>query len=235
MRRASADVVGVLAKMELPNNQWPSLLAFLHKCSQSVNPEHREVRLAYAARWCSSPNPNVVLVRKHVIHSSAYWTNMHTHTHRTLAGLTGQCYAEYPSLGPYGGGAAAQRLSSVAPAQQRLCLTSVGLFFGAMNEPVGCEWAGCLLQVALVIFCSLAESVGQQMEAHFDTLHGIFLAGLQDAHPRVRMAALRAVGALQDLFLAADDVRPLPPPRRFARSVRNEGVACRRCWVSKTR
>jgi hypothetical protein len=67
------------------------------------------------------------------------------------------------------------------------------------------------LQVALVIFCSLAENVGQQMEVHFDTLHSIFLAGLQDAHPRVRMAALRAVGALQDLFLAADDVRLQPP------------------------
>lgn len=89
--------------------------------------------------------------------------------------------------------------------------------------------------MALVIFCSLAENVGQQMEAHFDTLHSIFLAGLQDTHPRVRMAALRAVGALQDLFLAADDVSPQPPPRRFAGSVRNEGVACRRCWVSDIR
>jgi thymidylate synthase ThyX len=43
VRRAIADVVGVVAKYAVPRGEWPELLDFLHRCSQSGEAEHREV------------------------------------------------------------------------------------------------------------------------------------------------------------------------------------------------
>ena len=45
VRRAVADVVGVIAKHSLPRHEWSELLQFLHQCSQSANSEHREIAL----------------------------------------------------------------------------------------------------------------------------------------------------------------------------------------------
>ncbi|CAM6009508.1 unnamed protein product [Sphagnum balticum] len=45
VRRASADVVSVIAKHAIPAGEWPELLPFLHQCSQSAQEEHREVAL----------------------------------------------------------------------------------------------------------------------------------------------------------------------------------------------
>ncbi|GBG68591.1 hypothetical protein CBR_g3136 [Chara braunii] len=45
VRRASADVVSIIAKHCVPSGQWPGLLPFLFECSQSSQEEHREVAL----------------------------------------------------------------------------------------------------------------------------------------------------------------------------------------------
>lgn len=45
VRRASANVVSIIAKYAVPAGEWPDLLPFLFQCSQSVQEEHREVAL----------------------------------------------------------------------------------------------------------------------------------------------------------------------------------------------
>lgn len=44
VRRASADVVSIIAKYTVPMDAWPGLLHFLFECSQSQQEDHREVR-----------------------------------------------------------------------------------------------------------------------------------------------------------------------------------------------
>lgn len=43
VRRASANVVSVVAKYAVPAGEWPDLLTFLFQCSQSAQEDHREV------------------------------------------------------------------------------------------------------------------------------------------------------------------------------------------------
>lgn len=43
MRRASANVVSIVAKYAVPAGEWPDLLPFLFQCSQSPQEDHREV------------------------------------------------------------------------------------------------------------------------------------------------------------------------------------------------
>ncbi|KAJ8759642.1 hypothetical protein K2173_009289 [Erythroxylum novogranatense] len=45
VRRASANVVSVVAKYAVPAGEWPDLLPFLFQCSQSAQEDHREVAL----------------------------------------------------------------------------------------------------------------------------------------------------------------------------------------------
>ncbi|KAJ4874232.1 ARM repeat superfamily protein [Raphanus sativus] len=45
VRRASANVVSVVAKYAVPAGEWPDLLGFLFQCSQSAQEDHREVAL----------------------------------------------------------------------------------------------------------------------------------------------------------------------------------------------
>eukprot|EP00257_Ricinus_communis_P014233 XP_015571855.1 importin-4 [Ricinus communis] len=45
VRRASANVVSIIAKYAVPAGEWPDLLPFLFQCSQSVQEDHREVAL----------------------------------------------------------------------------------------------------------------------------------------------------------------------------------------------
>ncbi|KAL3814488.1 hypothetical protein ACJIZ3_015756 [Penstemon smallii] len=45
VRRASANVVSIIAKYAVPAGEWPDLLPFLFQCSQSAQEEHREVAL----------------------------------------------------------------------------------------------------------------------------------------------------------------------------------------------
>ncbi|GAA0166650.1 transporter [Lithospermum erythrorhizon] len=45
VRRASANVVSIIAKYAVPSGEWPDLLPFLFQCSQSTQEEHREVAL----------------------------------------------------------------------------------------------------------------------------------------------------------------------------------------------
>ncbi|GFP99204.1 probable importin subunit beta-4 [Phtheirospermum japonicum] len=42
VRRASANVVSIIAKYAVPAGEWPDLLPFLFQCSQSAQEEHRE-------------------------------------------------------------------------------------------------------------------------------------------------------------------------------------------------
>lgn len=43
VRRASANVVSIVAKYAVPAGEWPELLPFLFQCSQSAQEDHREV------------------------------------------------------------------------------------------------------------------------------------------------------------------------------------------------
>ena len=43
VRRASANVVSIIAKYAIPAGEWPELLPFLFQCSQSPQEDHREV------------------------------------------------------------------------------------------------------------------------------------------------------------------------------------------------
>ncbi|XP_010916537.1 probable importin subunit beta-4 [Elaeis guineensis] len=45
VRRASANVVSVIAKYAVPAGEWPDLLPFLFQCSHSAQEDHREVAL----------------------------------------------------------------------------------------------------------------------------------------------------------------------------------------------
>ncbi|KAK4743269.1 hypothetical protein SAY87_001270 [Trapa incisa] len=45
VRRASANVVSIVAKYAVPAGEWPDLLNFLFQCSQSSQEDHREVAL----------------------------------------------------------------------------------------------------------------------------------------------------------------------------------------------
>ncbi|KAK8966711.1 hypothetical protein KSP40_PGU008851 [Platanthera guangdongensis] len=45
VRRASSNVVSIIAKYAVPAGEWPDLLPFLFQCSQSSQEDHREVAL----------------------------------------------------------------------------------------------------------------------------------------------------------------------------------------------
>ncbi|CAM8919178.1 unnamed protein product [Rhodiola kirilowii] len=45
VRRASANVVSIVAKYAVPSGEWPDLLPFLFQCSQSPQEDHKEVAL----------------------------------------------------------------------------------------------------------------------------------------------------------------------------------------------
>ncbi|XP_057430395.1 uncharacterized protein LOC130723389 [Lotus japonicus] len=45
VRKASANVVSIVAKYAVPSGDWPDLLPFLFQCSQSPQEDHREVAL----------------------------------------------------------------------------------------------------------------------------------------------------------------------------------------------
>lgn len=47
VRRASANVVSIIAKYAVPTGEWPDLLPFLFQCSQSVQEDHREVSIYF--------------------------------------------------------------------------------------------------------------------------------------------------------------------------------------------
>ncbi|MCO5558950.1 hypothetical protein L7F22_012541 [Adiantum nelumboides] len=52
-------------------------------------------------------------------------------------------------------------------------------------------------EVALILFSSLTETIWETLKPHYSTLQGVFVKGLQDPESqRVRVAALKAVGAL---------------------------------------
>ncbi|PNX83898.1 importin beta-4, partial [Trifolium pratense] len=45
VRKASANVVSIVAKYAVPSGEWPDLFPFLFQCSQSPQEDHREVAL----------------------------------------------------------------------------------------------------------------------------------------------------------------------------------------------
>uniref|UniRef100_A0A0E0CYC2 Importin N-terminal domain-containing protein n=1 Tax=Oryza meridionalis TaxID=40149 RepID=A0A0E0CYC2_9ORYZ len=45
VRRASANVVSIIAKYAVPAGEWPELLPFIFHCSQSPQEDHREVKM----------------------------------------------------------------------------------------------------------------------------------------------------------------------------------------------
>jgi hypothetical protein len=46
VRRASANVVSIIAKYAISTGEWPELLPLLFQCSQSPQEDHREVSLS---------------------------------------------------------------------------------------------------------------------------------------------------------------------------------------------
>lgn len=64
VRRATADVVSVIAKHTVPQGEWNQLLEFLYQCSSSDSKEHREVALMLFASLTETIGaPPVLLVR----------------------------------------------------------------------------------------------------------------------------------------------------------------------------
>ena len=51
-------------------------------------------------------------------------------------------------------------------------------------------------QVALVVFMSLTDSIGNLLRQHFRQLTSIFVRGLSDQAQPVRVAAVKAVGTV---------------------------------------
>lgn len=47
VRKASANVVSIVAKYAVPSGEWPDLLPFLFQCSQSAQEDHREVSSSF--------------------------------------------------------------------------------------------------------------------------------------------------------------------------------------------
>ena len=45
VRRNVASLISILARALIPTNQWNELLDFLFQCTQSTNPDHREIAL----------------------------------------------------------------------------------------------------------------------------------------------------------------------------------------------
>lgn len=46
VRRASANVISIVAKYAVPAGEWSDLLPYLFQCSQSAQEDHREVSYA---------------------------------------------------------------------------------------------------------------------------------------------------------------------------------------------
>ncbi|KAJ7524132.1 hypothetical protein O6H91_18G079600 [Diphasiastrum complanatum] len=64
-----------------------------------------------------------------------------------------------------------------------------------------------LREVALILFSSLTETIGGILRPHFATLQSIFVSGLRDQQSsRVRIAALKAVGALVGYIQSEQEV-----------------------------
>ncbi|KAL2454743.1 ARM repeat superfamily protein [Abeliophyllum distichum] len=58
VRRASANVVSIIAKYDVPGGEWPDLLPFLFQCSQSPQEDHREVCFSPAGAFAESDLSN---------------------------------------------------------------------------------------------------------------------------------------------------------------------------------
>ena len=50
VRKAVAQIVGTLAKHDLPEGKWPGLFEFIQQCAQSENVQHREVGIIWLER-----------------------------------------------------------------------------------------------------------------------------------------------------------------------------------------
>lgn len=118
MRRASANVVSVVAKYAVPAGEWPDLLGFLFQCSQSAQEDHREV--------C-----NFILLSESCLFS--------------------ECFVH-------------------------------------LAESFCC----CCVQVALILFSSLTETIGNSFRPYFTDLKALLLKCMEDeSSSRVRVAALK--------------------------------------------
>ncbi|EFJ36956.1 hypothetical protein SELMODRAFT_140759 [Selaginella moellendorffii] len=87
-------------------------------------------------------------------------------------------------------------------------------------------------EVALVLFSSLTETIGEILRPHFATLHAIFLNGLRDQSAKVRVAALKAGGTLVGYIESEDEVRmmreliaPILDVSRYCLETGSEDVA----------
>lgn len=43
LRNCAADIIGAIAKVTVPKGQWPDLMTFLGKCTESENPQFRNI------------------------------------------------------------------------------------------------------------------------------------------------------------------------------------------------
>ncbi|KAJ7294729.1 hypothetical protein O6H91_18G079600 [Diphasiastrum complanatum] len=90
-----------------------------------------------------------------------------------------------------------------------------------------------LREVALILFSSLTETIGGILRPHFATLQSIFVSGLRDQQSsRVRIAALKAVGALvgyiqseQEVLMFRELISPILDVSRFCLDKGDEEVA----------
>eukprot|EP01117_Protostelium_nocturnum_P017824 TRINITY_DN7326_c0_g1_i1.p1 TRINITY_DN7326_c0_g1~~TRINITY_DN7326_c0_g1_i1.p1 ORF type:complete len:1027 (-),score=371.02 TRINITY_DN7326_c0_g1_i1:121-3201(-) len=62
-------------------------------------------------------------------------------------------------------------------------------------------------QMAMSLFNSITENIGDYLRPHFQTLQSIFQKGLQDPESQVRIASLQAVGSLVEWLKSEEEMR----------------------------
>jgi len=168
VRRASANVVSIIAKYAVPAGEWPDLLPFLFQCSQSAQEDHREVRtfsfLIHCFTWL------ILWCKISLIKNCWAWSGQYI-----FVPTYNKCVCVCNFLSP--------------TLCDNLCVSTVlpelkGLLIGC-----GLFW---WCKVALILFSSLTETIGNAFQPHFADLQALLLKCLQDdTSNRVRIAALK--------------------------------------------
>ncbi|KAI8555138.1 hypothetical protein RHMOL_Rhmol05G0151100 [Rhododendron molle] len=191
VRRASANVVSIIAKYAVPAGEWPDLLPFLFQCSQSQQEDHREHKKP----------PNM--------------------------GFTGLVTGRRDSLvvlGSHGYGVARATTHESVPED----FNSPFCYVAVQKDYFSCAGTldGILLtiRVALILFSSLTETIGNSFQPHFADLQSLLLKCLQDeTSNRVRVAALKAVGSFLE---CTHDGAEVVKFREFIPSILNVSRQC---------
>jgi hypothetical protein len=60
-------------------------------------------------------------------------------------------------------------------------------------------------EIAMMLFRALSDSIPTSLKPHFKTMQAIFITGMKDPEPKVRIEALKAISALVELIDVEDE------------------------------